>query len=100
VDQVLKVIHLIEKKINPNLKARVLITMFDKTNTASKLIFYKLRELYNEMAFKTVIEMDNKVREAQIMNIPVMQYDNQSAAGLQYSALAKEMIEQCRHRIG
>lgn len=95
VDQVLKVINLIEDKINPNLEARVLITMFDKTNTASKLIFSKLRELYKEKAFNTVIELDNKVKEAQIMNIPVMQYDSRSTAGLQYFALAKEMIEQC-----
>ena len=96
VDQVLKVIHLIGDKINPYLKARVLITMFDKNNTASKLIYRKLRELYKDQAYDTFIEWDSKVKEAQIMNVPVMQYDNQSTAGLQYSALAKEMMAQCR----
>jgi chromosome partitioning protein len=95
VDQVLKVIHLIEDKINPNLTARVLITMYDKSSTASKLIFSKLRELYKEKTFNTFIEFDDKVKEAQILNVPVMQYDRQSAAGLQYSALAAEMLAQC-----
>jgi chromosome partitioning protein len=95
VDQVLRVIHLIGDKTNPDLKARVLITMFDKTSTASKLVFSKLRELYKDKAFNTVIEYDSKVKEAQIMNVPVMQYDKQSTAGLQYSALADEMLANC-----
>lgn len=95
VDQVLRVIHLIGDRTNPDLKARVLITMFDKSSTASKLVFSKLRELYKDKAFNTVIEYDSKVKEAQIMNVPVMHYDKQSTAGLQYTSLAEEMLTHC-----
>lgn len=92
IDQILKLIDLIKAKTNPFLDARILITMFDKESTASKMIFTKLSQLYPGMSFETFIEMDPRIKEAQIMSMPVLQYNKDSKAGRQYLNLAKEIL--------
>lgn len=94
IDQILKLIQLIKAKTNPNIEPRILITMFDKESTASKMICTKLKRLYPGITFDTLIEMDARIREAQIMSMPVLEYNQQSKAGRQYHRLAKEMLGQ------
>lgn len=92
IDQILKLIQLIKAKTNPQIEPRILITMFDSASTASKMICAKLKRLYAGIAFNTLIEMDPRIREAQIMSMPVLEYNNQSAAGRQYMDLAREIL--------
>jgi chromosome partitioning protein len=94
IDQILKLIDLIKAKTNPFLESRILITMFDKQNAASNMICTKLRNLYGNMSFDTQIELDHRIREAQIMSMPVLLYNRASIAGLQYNELAREIINQ------
>ncbi|MBI5062631.1 MAG: zinc-ribbon domain-containing protein [Desulfatitalea sp.] len=92
IDQILKLIQLIKTKTNPSITPRILITMYDKESTASKMICTKLKRLYPGMTFDTLIEMDARIREAQIMSMPVLEYNQQSKAGLQYHRLAEEIL--------
>jgi chromosome partitioning protein len=92
IDQILKLIELIKAKTNPFLDARILITMFDKESTASKMIYNKLKQLYPGLTYETLIELDPHIREAQIMSMPVLQYNKESKAGRQYLSLAKEIV--------
>jgi chromosome partitioning protein len=94
IDQILKIIELIRAKTNPFLESRLLITMFDKQSAASNMICTKLKQLYPGMSYETLIEMDNRIREAQIMSMPVLQYSQESTAGRQYLRLAKEILGQ------
>jgi chromosome partitioning protein len=94
IDQILKLISLIKTKANPIIEPRILITMFDEQSTASKMICTKLKKLYPGMPYNTVIELDNRIREAQILCMPVLQYNQSSKAGEQYLLLAKEILGQ------
>lgn len=93
IDQIIKLIDLIKAKTNPFIESRILITMFDKESTASKMICTKLKNLYPGMSYDTLIEMDYRIREAQIMSMPVIQYNKESSAGKQYLRLAKEILD-------
>jgi len=93
VGQVLNIIGLIRKKTNPVIKSRVLVTMYDEAATASRMIFTKLNDLYPEQMYQVVIPRDERLREAQIMSMPVINYDQKSSSGLQYMALAQEIID-------
>ncbi len=93
VGQVLNIIGLIRKKTNPRIKSRVLVTMYDEAATASRMIFTKLNDLYPEQMYQVVIPRDERLREAQIMSMPVINYDQKSSSGLQYMALAQEIID-------
>ncbi len=92
IDQIIKLIDLIKAKTNPFIESRILITMFDKESTASKMICTKLKQMYPEMSYDTLIETDTRIREAQIMSMPVIQYNKESIAGQQYLRLAKEIL--------
>jgi chromosome partitioning protein len=94
IDQILKLIELIKSKTNPFIESRILVTMFDKDSTASKMICTKLKQLYPGMSYETLIELDPRIREAQIMSMPVLQYNQESKAGRQYLRLAKEILGQ------
>jgi chromosome partitioning protein len=56
------------------------------------MIFNKIKELYQGQTFRTVIEMDVALKEAQILSMPAIHYNQQSVAGTQYLELAKELI--------
>lgn len=92
IDQILKLIDLIKAKTNPFLDARILVTMYDKESTASKMIYTKLKQLYPGLSYETLIERDPRIKEAQIMSMPVLQYNKESRAGRQYLQLAKEIL--------
>ena len=92
VDQVLRLIKLIREKSNPQIQSRILFTMLDRGSQASRLILGKIQSLYQGQTFDTVIEMDGTLKEAQILNMPAIQYSQKSVAGTQYIELAKEVI--------
>ncbi len=92
VDQIEKVIDLIKHKTDQDLDYKVLITMYDGENISSKVIYDKLKNKYKEKTFNTLIGLDTKMQESQIVNTPVVYYDKNSISGLQYISLAKEFI--------
>ena len=93
VDQVMKLIELIRRKTNPAINARMLITMYDDRATASQVIYSKLQRIYRDQTFKTLVNYDDKLREAQIMSMPVIHYDQSSRSGQQYMDLAQEVLQ-------
>ncbi len=70
---------------------KVLLTMYDERNTASKVVFSKLKNKYKNKMFNTIINLDFKLQEAQIINEPIIYYDEKSISAIQYKALAKEL---------
>jgi chromosome partitioning protein len=92
VDQVLRLIALIQKRSNPQITSRILFTMLDGTSKSSKLIFSKISELYQGQTFNTVISMDGNLKDAQLLSMPAIHYSRDSVAGTQYLELAKEII--------
>jgi chromosome partitioning protein len=92
VDQVLRLIAVIQKRANPHIRSRILFTMLERASNSSQLIFYKISDLYQGQTFNTVIEMDGVLKEAQILSMPAIHYSRNSVAGKQYLELAKEII--------
>lgn len=92
VDRILNLINLIRKKNNPCLQTRILITLFDKKDVATKVACDRMARLYEKGILNTRIDVDPKIKESQIMSMPVIHYDRNSVAAMQYGALAEEII--------
>jgi len=92
VDKVEKIIQIINQKTNQDIDYKILVTMYDAKSTSSKVVFAKLKSKYKEKAFNTIIELDNKIQESQILNVPVIYYDKESRSSTQYLNLAKEIL--------
>ncbi len=93
VDQILGIIDLIRRKTNPAVEARILVTMYNEEETAARVIQAKLKELYRGRLYQTIVPHDSRLREAQIMSMPVYHYDQQSRSGQAYMDLAREITE-------
>jgi chromosome partitioning protein len=76
---------------NHPLDYRILVTLYDEKNTASKVIYAKLKAKYPNKVFDTVIHLDYKMQESQIVNKPLVYYDENAIAAKQYRELAKQV---------
>ncbi|MCI5164978.1 MAG: hypothetical protein D3903_02545 [Candidatus Electrothrix sp. GM3_4] len=65
--------------------------MYDAKKTSERVINEKIREKYGAILCKTVIELDDKVQESHIVNLPIQYYDEKSRSAEQYQALAQEL---------
>ena len=64
VHQTVNFMSAIEAKTNPGIDYRILVTMYDGRDTVSKLIYAKLKKMYGDKNYRTVIGVDNKIRES------------------------------------
>jgi chromosome partitioning protein len=92
VSQISDIIKVL-KGIDHDVEYKVLITMFDAKKTSERVINEKIRRKYGAMLCKTVIELDDKMQESHIVNLPIQYYDEKSRSAGQYQALAREITE-------
>lgn len=55
------------------------------------MINEKIRRKYGPMLCKTVIDLDDKMQESHIVNLPIQYYDEKCRSAEQYQALAREL---------
>ncbi len=87
------VIRQVRASGNPGLAYRILITMLDQRNRTHRDIREQLERTFGVGLFKTVIEVDTKLRESPILGLPITLYKPTSRGALQYRSLAEELIQ-------
>ena len=90
VSQISEIIKVL-RGIDHDVEYKVLITMFDEKRTSERVINEKIRRKYGTILCKTVIELDDKMQESHIVNLPIQYYDEKSRSAEQYQALAQEI---------
>ena len=78
---------------NPKLAYRILVTMLDQRNRTHRDIRDQLERTFGIGLFKTVIEIDTKLRESPILGLPITQYRPTSRGAQQYRSMAEELLE-------
>lgn len=89
----MNLIRRIRVESNPELAYRILVTMYDRRNRTHRNINEQLRNTFGEGVFKTVIEVDTKLRESPIAGLPITQYRPNTRGSIQYRDLAQELVE-------
>jgi len=82
------------EQVNANLDYRVLVTMYDERNKISRIILEQMQNELGKVLFKTIIQIDTKLRECPAFGKPITSYAPKSRAAQQYRALAQEL--QCQ----
>ena len=77
---------------NPQLRYRVLVTIYDQRNKISRLILEQLRGALAGLLFDTVIQIDTKLRESPAYGKPIVHYATGSRGARQYRELADEVL--------
>ncbi len=78
---------------NPPLAYRILITMLDRRNRSHRTIQTQLESTFGDGLFKSVVEIDTKLRESPILGLPITAYKSNTRGAEQYRVLAQELIE-------
>ena len=82
---------LVQRKTNPQLNYRVLVTMYDQRNKLCQLILEQMRQRLKGALFETIIEVDTKLKESPVLGKPITLYAPGTRGALQYRALVKEL---------
>jgi chromosome partitioning protein len=77
---------------NPNLRYRLLLTMFDKRNGIHRSLAEHLRTSFTTGVLDTVIEIDTRLRESPLTGLPIVYHAAKSRGALQYRFLAQEIF--------
>lgn len=92
IAQLQQTIELMQEEINPSLEiGGVLCTMVDSRKRLDTTIENRIRKLFGERVYKTVIPDNVKLAEATMLGVPVMEHDASSAGAQAYGALAEEV---------
>lgn len=91
LDGIFKAIASVRAKSNPRLHYRLLVTMFDRRGLLHTRVLDMLRERFREVLFKHMIGFDSKLRESQLVGLPVIAHAPRTRAAIQYRLLAGEL---------
>jgi chromosome partitioning protein len=91
-------IRRVREESNPSLGYRILITLLDRRNRTHRNIQEQLRQAFGEGLFKTMIEIDTKLRESPIVGLPITRYRPGTRGSQQYRDLAQELSEYVREK--
>ena len=91
LESVFTLIRLVRNKTNPILRYRLLITMYDRRGSFHRRVLEQVRAHYHNAILKTVIGFDTKIKESQLMGLPVTVHAPKTRAAMQYRALAEEL---------
>ncbi len=78
-------------KTNPQLAYRLLVTMFDRRGSLHGRVLEIIQEQLPGALCETMIGFDSKVRESQLLGLPVTVHSPNTRASQQYRCLASEI---------
>ncbi len=91
---VLELVAVVREKTNPRLRYRLLVTMYDMRSRIHRLVLEQLRRSFPQALFRTVVQVDTRLRESPAHGLPITHYAPRTRASEQYRAAARE-IQAC-----
>ena len=93
IGYLVKIINLIKSNFNPNLEIEgILLTRVDARSNVVNDFKEQLNNIFPNKLFKTEINLNTAINRSQSCGLPVMLYDSKSKGSIQYTKLAKEIL--------
>jgi len=92
VQHLLDIVRLIHDRLNHAVDYRVLVTMFDSRLRHSFSMLSRIREMFKDNLFDTIVHVNVKLKESAVMGKTVISYDKYCRGSKDYFTLAKEII--------
>ena len=93
LNQVLKTVELVRKKLNPQLELEgVVFTMYDARTNLSLQVVENVKDNLQERVYKTIIPRNIRLAEAPSHGLPINIYDTKSSGAESYRLLAQEVM--------
>ncbi len=93
LNQVLKTVNLVKKKLNPHLETEgVVFTMYDARTNLSLEVVESVKSNLNQNIYKTIIPRNVRLAEAPSHGKPINLYASRSTGAESYRLLAAEVM--------
>jgi chromosome partitioning protein len=93
ISKLLNTIKIIKMRLNPQLEIEgFLLTMYDARLRLANQVYDDVRKHFQELVFRTVVQRNVKISEAQSHGQPSILFDADSIGARNYLSLAKELI--------
>lgn len=87
-------INLVQQSYNAELEIEgILLSMYDRRLRLANLVVEKVRELFGEQVFDTIIHRNSRVSEAPNMHMPVVLINASSKGAINFLNLANEFLQ-------
>lgn len=97
-DDLLETIDKVKKVANPDLQILgILITLHDKRTNISKDVVKRIRKVFGNLVFKTLISKSVKLEESPAYKESIFTYAPNSVGAFQYRKIAEEIIERAKN---
>lgn len=94
LNQLLKTINSVKKKINPQLEILgIVFTMYTKRANLNNEVVEDVTKYFKDLVFKTKIPRNVRLSEAPSHGLPINAYDNSCAGSKAYNDLTKEVLK-------
>ena len=93
LSQLIHTIELVQERLNPELEIEgVVFTMYDARTNLSLQVVENVKDILNQIIYKTLIPRNVRVAEAPSYGMPINLYDPKSKGTESYLLLAEEVI--------
>ncbi|MEZ5038346.1 MAG: AAA family ATPase [Saprospiraceae bacterium] len=87
-------IALVQNQLNPNLEIEgILLSMYDKRLRLANVVVKKVREIFGNKVYDTIIHRNSKIGEAPNLHMPVIMVNAASSGSINFLNLAKEFLD-------
>lgn len=87
-------IALVQQQLNPQLKIEgILLSMYDQRLRLANMVVEKVREIFGDQVFDTIIHRNARISEAPNMHLPVVMINAGSRGATNFLNLAEEFLK-------
>ena len=97
-DDLLETIDKVKKVANPTLQVLgILITLHDRRTNISRDVVKRIRKVFGDLVFKTLISKSVKLEESPAYKESIFTYAPNSVGAIQYRKIAEEIIDRAKN---
>ncbi|MBC6992593.1 AAA family ATPase [Neolewinella lacunae] len=87
-------IRLVQAQLNPNLRIEgILLSMYDQRLRLANVVVEKVREMFGDKVFDTIIHRNARISEAPNMHLPIIMINAGSRGATNFLNLAEEFLK-------
>lgn len=87
-------ISLVQEQLNPELRIEgILLSMYDQRLRLANMVVEKVREIFGEQVFDTIIHRNARISEAPNMHLPIVMINAGSRGATNFLNLAEEFLK-------
>ena len=94
-------IELVQRQLNPKLRIEgILMSMYDQRLRLANMVVQKVREIFGDAVFDTIIHRNARVSEAPNLHMPVVMINAGSRGATNFLNLAEEFLTKNGEKVG